>query len=384
MRVVQVGLEYVPKSGGTATAISDFGRALQASLISFTAPKTMRSISSKDQDVMHVPTHAGLLGKYYAWSRSYLKQSAAVMLQGADLIVCHMLYRYHIQWASGLAIRAHVPYWVVPHGSLDPYIFTYRQLQKRSWLCLLGLNTLRRASRIIFATEREKQKAQSYVSSSNSVVIHWPIELVDTSRKLESRARVRRQHRIPEDARLLLYFGRLHDAKQPLQTILAFGRCNQPNTHLLMIGPDDTFTRAELEHFCFMQDISNVHIIGPVYGDCRYAYYMASDAYISLSHKENFGYSVADALACACPVILSPGIDLTPELQSAECGWLLDSTDLATVVEALNEFTQGNPAALVEMGLRGQRWARVELSRERFEQQLRQLATESIAERAIG
>jgi glycosyltransferase involved in cell wall biosynthesis len=203
------------------------------------------------------------------------------------------------------------------------------------------------------------------------------VEYVDISCRAEMRDLVRDRHRIPDEARVLFWIGRLDVMKRPLQTIEAFGKVGNPLVHLMMIGPDGSLTRQDCERFCAERNISNVHLIGPVYGDEKYQYYMASDAYISLSFRENFNYTAAEAMACGLPVILSSGNDLGHELRDINCGWMLKTSGEKECLDVLNQFVSMPQILLDEMGLSGLRWARNALSWETFAQSLRQLAAEA-------
>ena len=100
-----------------------------------------------------------------------LWQQAAELARNYDVIVCHMLFRYHNDWATRLGI----PYFVVPHGSLDPYVFSYRRLQKELWMLACGTRFFR-AEGVIFATQRESQKVFRGIGSDKAHVINWPVE----------------------------------------------------------------------------------------------------------------------------------------------------------------------------------------------------------------
>ena len=65
-------------------------------------------------------------------------------------------------------------------------------------------------------------------------------------------------------------------------------------------------------------------MIGPVYGDSKYHYLFASDAYVSLSQRENFNHTAAESLSAGLPVILSPGNDLAGEIRDEGCSWSLN------------------------------------------------------------
>jgi glycosyltransferase involved in cell wall biosynthesis len=105
---------------------------------------------------------------------------------------------------------------------------------------------------------------------------------------------------------------------------------------------------------------------------------MAADAFISLSHRENFGYTVAEALSSGIPVILSPGNNLSYDIRHLNCGWLLADDNPVTAIKAVNEFAVTPGEQLVEMGRRGQQWAQAELSPEMFKSQLHVLALEPV------
>lgn len=375
MRVAQVCLEYAPSFGGSVQTVRDFSEVFESSIIAFTSADNKVQAPEWNKNVWRVPIRSGLLGRSYAWPVSPVDlHNASLILHQSALAIVHGLFRYHFQWAGAIARQMQIPYWVVPNGGLDPYVFTYRSVQKQIWMSTLGYPIMRRAQAVIFATEREREKALPRIQGCRTHVVHWPVQYVDTSRRAEARALVRARHHIPDEARVLLWIGRLHPMKRPLQTIEAFGQIENPLVHLVMVGPDGALTRQDCERFCVTRDINNVHIIGPVYGNEKYKYYMASDAYISLSFRENFNYTLAEALAAGLPVILSPGNDLSLELRVLNCGWMLKTIDTQECIDALNQFVSMPQIVLDEMGLSGQRWARTALSWEKFTQTIRQLA----------
>jgi len=58
------------------------------------------------------------------------------------------------------------------------------------------------------------------------------------------------------------------------------------------------------------------------------------------SHQENFGLCVMEALSNAVPVLVSPGVNLAPEIVTANAGWVaaIDKESLsASLVEALSD-----------------------------------------------
>lgn len=382
MQLTQVCLDYAPSSGGTTTLITNFNQVFNSNILTFVSRAEADKIIGND-DVLAIPTVPGPLGYQYALAVPSVLISAGNLISESDLLVCHMLFRYHIQWATKIAQRKGIPYWVVPHGSLDPFVFTYRSGRKWLWMKLIGKSILRKAAYVIFATENEKRKALMQFPKMNAVVVHWPVMVGDEvlAHKSESRSRVRALCGISNTHRVLLYVGRLHESKRPLQTIEAFGQVGRSDLHLLMVGPDETLTREDCTRYALEHKILNVHMVGPVYGSEKFDYYMAADGYISLSAKENFGYTVGEALACGLPVILSPGNDLALELRPLQCGWFLDADGSTAAVAGLSEFAITPLSDLKEMGSSGQLWAQQQLSYKSFKTKLETLAITTLTER---
>lgn len=380
----QICIEYVPSFGGSVTSVTDFANALNSRIVTFISPRSMPEPEDRDPRVTYVPSAPSLRGRAYSWASAEATAGAAEMVRKADLVVCHMLYRYHIEWAARVAETAGVPYWVVPHGTLDPYVFTYRSWQKKAWLATQGRRILDRAAGVVFATRGERDKALPHVSHDRRHVIHWPVPMVAEEGAPDARRRIRARFGIPEGDAVLLFMGRLHEMKRPLETISLLAKLGNPSVHLLIVGPEDTITRQQSVDYAAAVGAHNVHVLSPVFGDAKYELFFAADAYISLSHRENFGFTVAEALACACPVILGPGIDLVEDLRTIDCGWLVPSLDDATLLRTLEEFVAASELSLRERGIRGRDWARAHLDFRTFAEKLSALALATVSNSGRG
>jgi glycosyltransferase involved in cell wall biosynthesis len=152
---------------------------------------------------------------------------------------------------------------------------------------------------------------------------------------------------------------------------------------------DENLTRAGLKAEVPAVVADRVHIVGELRGAALAEAWLAADGYISLSAKENFGYSAADALAHGLPLILSPGHDLAYELPGAEegrlgCGWLLPDDSLQAAVEAIREWSElvtargSEPDRLQRFRETGRNWSADNLSFERFQAALLRLAGDCV------
>jgi glycosyltransferase involved in cell wall biosynthesis len=365
MNVVSVTLDYADCNGGSAESVRQFAAALGGPTVSFTSAALLdRCVCAPG--VIHVPV-AGPGALYSVPDRAALR-AAEEQIRGASFLFCHKLFRFHCDWVRGLGI----PYCIVPHGALDPWVFTYRGLRKRLWMASLGRGFFDRSAGVLFATAREREKAAFRVDGRRSWVVNWPVPYCHVDDPQAARRRVRAELGIALSDRVLLFLGRLHSMKRPKETVAAFARAAAPGAHLILAGPDDEYSARDLT------GAPNVHMIGPVYGTAKWELYHAADAFVNLSARENFGYTVAEALAAGLPVVLSPGNDLRGELDPLRCGFLLETDSLSEAGAALQTVLSVPPDMLRAMGARGRAWALAHTSVDRFRGQLMNIVEESL------
>ncbi len=377
--VVLVALGMVPSTGGTVQSVRNFSKALGADVISFTDRAQLLAEGSALPQAIHVPVGGGVAGRFYYVPNPADLTQADAALEHAGLVSCHVLFRYHTQWVARQARSRHIPYWVVPHGCLDPYVFTYRAWPKRLWLALGGKSFLTGASKVIFSTEQERRKAAARYQGANTCVVNWPVAPLDLANATGARDRVRKQLGIGPQERVLLSLGRLHPMKQPQKIVEAWGEAAPANAHLVVVGPEDGVPHAELKTLAAKLGVTRLHLPGAVYGEAKNDFLHACDGFISLSRRENFGYSAAEALSAGKPVLLSLGNDLALDLESCNCGWMLTDEATSTAARAITAWAQAKPEELAAMGRRGRAYIVKELGFENFAAKLGRLAAESVS-----
>jgi glycosyltransferase involved in cell wall biosynthesis len=234
-----------------------------------------------------------------------------------------------------------------------------------------GASYLRDAAAVVFATRREMEKARHIYDGPNARVVHWPVSLLDLSQRGSARTYVRDLLELPPEARVLLYLGRYDGMKRPLETIEAFAKANTPNLYLVMVGNDSGLEIGDLKKQVSDYNMEKqVHVVGPKYGEEKNKMLLGADGFISLSHRENFGYTTGEALSASIPVILSPGNDLSFELKNEDCGWCLSSVEFEEASAAIGAFAQESESDLQERGRRGRQWCEAHLRMETFRESL--------------
>jgi glycosyltransferase involved in cell wall biosynthesis len=398
-RVINVCVEHQPAHAGLYRGIQDFARALGGDILSFDGG-AVEDVAGPGKSAIHrIRTGRGWLARKVLTIGAVAAGEADAIAADADLLVTHSLFRAHAPWARNWALRHGRPYWVVPHGCLDPTGLARRAAGKRLWLWQHGGSLFAEAHALVFATRRERDKAAAWTRqhcgpTGNagrplSVVAPWPVSLPSLAGVEAARETFRNRHDIPENAPILLWVGRLHTTKRPLHAIHAFAAAEAGTSHLVIVGMDENLTRARLQAKIPPAIAGRVHLIGELQGPPLAEVWLAADGYISLSAKENFGYAAADALAHGLPVILSPGHDLAYELPGADrgrldCGWLLPDDSLQAAVHAIGEWSAlvtasgGTPRRLLGLRETGRTWAADNLLFARFRDSLERLAIASI------
>ena len=129
-------------------------------------------------------------------------------------------------------------------------------------------------------------------------------------------------------------------------------------------------------HYANATGCRNVRILGALEGPYLADAYRASDAYISLSYRENFSYSMADALSYGLPVIVSPNHYLAYDIHRLDnrtfpCGWHLEDDSLAVAVAGLRAFGTATTAQRRDMGGHGRAWVQESLGWDKFAAEVR-------------
>lgn len=380
-----VCLTHDPSLAGLYRCINDFSRGLDAPVVSFDDGRRPRAELTATDGAVRIPCGPGRLARDCHVMPQRAAREAAAMLEAADLVVVHSMFRAHAPWAAQWAASHRRRYWSVPHGCLDPWGLTQRRLAKRIWLTLHGRQFLAGAERIVFSTQRACEKARPWVRGDQAVVVHWPVDCPRLEGGDEQRQRFREQHGIPAEAPMLLFVGRLHRVKRPQETVRLFCTAANERAHLVMVCVDGEFTKADLAGMIPADAADRVHLVGPLAGSDLAAAYLASDGFVSLSLQENFGYAAAEAIAYGLPVILSPGHDLSYDMprnpaDQLACGWLLPDDSAPAAAQAIAEWAtlaSGTEAArtrLAAMGSSGRSWAEASLGFDLFRDTLRSLA----------
>ena len=161
--------------------------------------------------------------------------------------------------------------------------------------------------------------------------------------------------------RVIAFFGRVHVTKACDHLVQAWGEvCDRfPDWEVQIAGPDCGAIPG-LKSLIAQRRIPRVSFVGELHGKDKFEFLTKADLYCLPSLTENFGITIAEALACGTPVIASYGSPW-PGLEQHECGWWLPIGPDA-LANQLDETLAMPIEALRAMGQRGREWMKRDYS----------------------
>lgn len=364
LKILHVQETLSPRYGGPASALPQLAAAQAAAGHQVVVVTTNADHPS---GIYHAPGWYGLADEsvqvlYGSTQSTRLRISAQVgtyllrSITEYDVVHVHGLYRFPPTFAASLARRRKVPYIIRPHGSHDPYLYDKSTLGsvrlKRAYEKLFDLPNLHAAGAVHYTTEDERDLASFMKVRAPSFVVPNGIDW-ERYRHLPPRGALRARWRVG-DAPLVLFLGRLHVKKGLDLLIPAFDavRLREPDAQLIIAGPENDSYGQQVRGWVAERGLdSQVHFVGSLEGSDVVQAYVDADAFALPSYTENFGMTVAEAMACALPVVISDAVNIHGEVSRA-CAGLVTRCDSSETATAIVELLR-DPARRREMGRAG-------------------------------
>ena len=232
-----------------------------------------------------------------------------------DVVHIYGLYDLLGPAVSYFCRRHSTPYVVEPMGMYRPIVRSLRL--KRVYHTLFGHRFARGAQYLVATSEQEKRELEGGgVEVSRVVVRRNGAEL---PADVPPRGKFRRDRGISNDAKLILFLGRLVSKKSPDLLLEAFGRWRENSGRgqdavLVLAGPEegDGFL-AKLQSMAERLGIRDkILFTGPLYDDAKWSAYRDADLFVLPSQNENFGNTAGEAAACGTPVIVTDRCGIAP------------------------------------------------------------------------
>ena len=266
------------------------------------------------------------------------------LVKGHDAVIVHGVWQYHA-FATWRALHGTgIPYFVYPHGMLDPWFkrtYPLKHLKKWAYWPWGDYRVLRDARAVLFTCEQERLLARQsfWLYQARERVVGFgtsaPPGDAEGQRRLFLNAYPQLQGK-----RLLLFLSRLHPKKGVDLLIEAFSAvaASDSRLHLVIAGPDQVGWQAALQRRA--AELGIAHRLtwpGMLSGDLKWGAFRSAELFCLPSHQENFGIVVAEALGCGLPVAIAQPVNISAEVEQAGAGLVHLDTATATT-EALRQW----------------------------------------------
>lgn len=266
-----------------------------------------------------------------------------------DIIHNHNLWRMPSIYSSKIARKYVLPLIVSPHGTMSVAAMKCGSIFKKPFWFLVQRPFLNTTTCFHATAHSEYMDIRRLGFKQPVAVIPNGIDLPNLFPKT--------QH----DFRTLLFLGRIHPIKG-LDVLLRAWQAVQgrfSEWRLLVVGPDGGCL-AEMQTLSRRLGLKRIEFPGPMYGAEKWKAYSQADLFVLPSYSENFGISIAEALASGVPVVTTKG---TPweRLKTYRAGWWGD-IGLDPLVACLEDALSQPSENLKKMGEDGRSWMKKEFS----------------------
>ncbi|HYS96675.1 MAG TPA: glycosyltransferase [Chthoniobacterales bacterium] len=347
MKILQLVHTLDPSVGGVAASVLALSRGLARRGHKLDIVVLDDSASPWLADIA-LPIHA--LGAGLTSYRYSSKLLPWLKKQGGDYdrVIVNGIWQYLSFAAWRRYAGSSIPYYVFPHGMLDPWFketFPLKHLKKWLYWPWAEYRVLRDAAAVIFTSEEERSQARKsfWLYRCREKVSPLGVEAPPIS----SNAKSEFLSRYPQlqNTRIFLFLGRLHPKKGCDMLLEAFAQMRSNDSiSLILAGPDQVGWESDLRRQVTRLNLTNrVVFTGMLEGSMKQGAFANAEAFVLPSHQENFGISVVEALAARVPVLISNRVNIWPEIEADRAGYV-ESDDLAGTTRLLQRWIDTAPA----------------------------------------
>lgn len=351
MRLLRAIHSVNPHGGGPIQAVMQSSQALQE--LGHSVEIASLDTPSETVDSLGLPCHTfgpTYLGNYAYSPRliPWLKKNS----QYYDAIIVEGLWQFHgfAVWNSLRSTK--IPYFVFPHGMLDPWFKkTYPLKHLKKWLYwpLIEYRILRDARKVCFTTQNEASLAKQsfWLYKAQEVITPLGIKAPQGDPALQKALFFEKFPHL-KNKRFILYLGRITPKKGLDLLIRSWKSLNNKALYLFIAGPAQTHTyRKSLQKEA--QACNNISFGGMLSGELKWGAFHAAEAFILPSHQENFAMVVAEALATQTPVLTTTKVNTASILETYGCG-IVDLDTKKGVQNLLQKWSRMDQKARYIMG----------------------------------
>lgn len=376
MKVLHVIPSVAPRYGGPSRAVIEMCRALRGrgvdTLIATTdADGTGRLAVDLGRPTLYSDVPAIFFPRQWSEAYKYSRPLARWLnahVAEFEVVHIHAVFSHACLAAAKACRKKGVPYIVRPLGTLDPWSMKQKSTKKKLLWHLSVKRMLNGAGAIHYTALPEQKLAEESLGLGRGVVVPLGFVMdpiggngeIETPQALDPSL---------NNHPYVLVLSRLHPKKGLellLPAFLSLAKQSEfAEWKLVLAGDGDAEYVSLLRSLAEREGMSErVIFMGWLQGEQKRVMLQQASLLALTSYQENFGLCVVEALACGVPVILSPHVNLAPEVEAAGAGWVtplepgaIESTLAATMRDPHGRAQRG--AAGKELVLSRFTWAAV-------------------------
>ena len=331
MKILHIISSCNPENGGPIEGVKQFNyfykkKSIKAEILCSDSPNE-KFIKDKRLPKVNALGHGLFRYSYNPKLFKWLEKN----INKFDCVIINGIWQYHDYAAWKIATKNKIPYYIYTHGMLDPWFnhkYRIKHLKKIIYWLLYQYRILKGAKSVLFTSTEEKIQARKSFKpyNINEKVIGYgtkKIEHVFNKKKNLFKVKFSKISK----KKIILFLGRI-TPKKGLEILLsAFSNIDKNNLHLLIIGPYDINYKNKLITLIDKFNLKNfVTFEKAIFGRLKWDTINSCNIFCLPSHQENFGISVAEALMCSKPVLITNKVNIWREINKANAGFVNNDT----------------------------------------------------------
>lgn len=264
--------------------------------------------------------HGGLPVRYFqpnyalGYVRSLELTGALATLPTEAVLHAHSTFHPLNHDVAVTARRLGLRHFFHPHGALDPILFagwSLKALKKRLYHRFIGRPDLNRATGVFALTPLEAEQLAALGVTAPTHVLPNGITPVAPAQP-DAAAAFRRAHRIADNARVLLFVGRIMPKKRLEDILAAFARLRaaSPDLTLAIAGNVTQGLAYHARLVALTRDLgcaNELRWLGFLDEQAKPAAFASAQCFVHASESEGMALAILEAMSAGLPVVATKG-----------------------------------------------------------------------------
>jgi glycosyltransferase involved in cell wall biosynthesis len=365
MKVLLAIASIQAATGGPAAQIAHLAGALRAAGV---VPEIACQVLPEHGPEIGVDPGVGIHRFPAGWPLRYapgrhLRRLLRTLCRHHDLVHNFGLWMAINRYTTGAAVQAGKRMLLSPQGMLEANALGRSALAKRMALALWVRKDILKATCLHATGDLEYESIRKTGFTSQPIAVIPNGVTLPTGKEIAERSELETIWPWLSGRQYVLFLGRIHPFKNLIGLVRAWQRSGVGSHEILLVlaGPDLEGHGKEVSAVAHELGVGDqVRFVGPVDGRVKLGLLATAAVLVLPSRSENFGFVVAEALACGTPAIANTDAPWRT-LNEAGCGWWIEPGE-EPLASTLREALSVDPEHRRLMGLRGRQLAEERLA----------------------